>query len=226
MIPVAAHYLRVNESHQLLVSVSKHLYVLRSGAVTFQKKAMDVNLKNYRRTGREHVIHYIVRDEASGMMYAELHSGQAPCPVMDFLCRAWREKHNFYFEGMPKELCVPETVYTDDLGHALHALGIRATRPESGFRAGIRSVRSWEEALTWFALHYPGIRNFAELRHYTEHLAHDLNRYDEFRVALWEGDDAPKRLPSPDQIRPYCRQRVPVERRSPAHFPKGGLTDD
>ncbi len=52
MIPVAGQYLRVNESHQLLVSVSKHLYVLKSGKVTHQKKAMDVILKNYRRTGR------------------------------------------------------------------------------------------------------------------------------------------------------------------------------
>ncbi|MCA1626764.1 MAG: hypothetical protein LC742_02205, partial [Acidobacteria bacterium] len=54
-----------NESHQLLISVSKHLYVSKSGDITYQKKAMDVNLKNYRRTGREHVIHYIIRDEAS-----------------------------------------------------------------------------------------------------------------------------------------------------------------
>jgi len=96
----------VNESHQLLVSVSKHLYVLKSGAVTHQKKAMEVNLKNYRRTGREHIIHYIVRDEASRTMYVELHSSNAPVPVMDFLCRAWRNKCNFYFEGMPRFLSV------------------------------------------------------------------------------------------------------------------------
>lgn len=115
MIPVAGYRLRVNESHQLLVSVSKHLYVLKSGAVTYQKKAMDVNLKNYARTGREHIIHYIVRDEASGMMYAELHSGNSPAPVMDFLCRAWREKYNFYFEGVPESLCVPDTIHTEEL---------------------------------------------------------------------------------------------------------------
>lgn len=220
MIPVAAHYLRVNESHQLLVSVSKHLYVLKSGAVTYQKKAMEANLKNYRRTGREHIIHYIVRDEASGMMYAELHSGHAPAPVMDFLCRAWREKYNFYFEGMPKELCVPETVYTEELGRALQGLGIRAMKPESGFRAGVRSVRSWEEALSWFALHYPGIRSFTELRHYTEHLGDELNSYDQSRIGLWQSQEVPKRFPPAEMVRPYCQQRVPVDPSAFSHLPR------
>ena len=51
MISVTVPYLRVNESHQLRVSVSKHLYVLKPGAITHQKKAMDMNLKNYHRTG-------------------------------------------------------------------------------------------------------------------------------------------------------------------------------
>ena len=214
MIPVAAHYLRVNENHQLLVSVSKHLYVLKSGAVTYQKKPMDVNLKNYRRTGREHILHYIVRDEASGMMYAELHSGCAAAPVMDFLCRAWRKKYNFYFEGLPQELCVPETIYTGELGGALSGLGIRAMKPESGFRAGVRSVRSWEEALTWFALHYPGIRNFAELRHYTEYLADELNTYDQARIGLWENQEESKRWPPPEMMSSYCQQRILVDPRA------------
>lgn len=208
----------INESHQLLVSVSKHLYVLKSGDVTYQKKAMDVNLKNYRRTGREHILHYIIRDEASRMMYVELHGGNSPAPIMDFLCRAWREKYNFYFEGLPRFLSVPDTIYSDELGRALHGLGVTPTKPESGFRAGVRSVPLWEEALTWFALHYPGIRNFAELRHYTEYLADELNTYDQSRIALWESSEASKRFPVPELIKPYCQQRIPVDPEAFAHF--------
>jgi len=211
MIPGAGYSRRVNESHQLLVSVSKHLYVLKSGAVTYQKKAMDVNLKNYRHTGREHILHYIVRDEASRMMYVELHDGSHPSPIMDFLCRAWKSKYNFYFEGMPRFLSVPDTIYAEELGLSLDELGITPTKPESGFRAGVRGVRLWEEALTWFALHYPGIRNFAELRHYTEYLADELNTYDQARIGLWESHEISKRFPPPEMIVPYCQQRIPVD---------------
>ena len=159
MIPRAGYDLRVNERHQLLVSVSKHLYLLKSGVMTYQQKAMDVNLKNYRRRGREHVLHYLIRDEASGMIYAELHQGSAPAAMLDFLFRAWREKDHFYFAGMPQQLCVPATIYREELGRDLHALGIAVMKPESGFHAGVRCVRFWEEALTWFAFYYPGISN-------------------------------------------------------------------
>lgn len=215
----------VNDTHQLLVSISKHLYVLKSGDVTHQKKAMEVNLKNYHRTGREHIIHYIIRDKATRMMYVELHSVNSPSLVMDFLCRAWKSKYNFYFEGMPRFLSVPETIYSEELGSTLRQLGITPTKPESGFRAGVRSVRLWEEALTWFALHYPGIRNFAELRHYTEYLADELNTDDQSRTALWESSASPKQFPPAELIKPYCGQRIPVDRRAFMHLTAKDLQD-
>ncbi|MCA1626765.1 MAG: hypothetical protein LC742_02210 [Acidobacteria bacterium] len=159
------------------------------------------------------------------MMYVELHSGNSPAPVMDFLCRAWRAKDNFYFEGMPQFLSVPETIYTDALGVALQQLGITPTKLASGFRAGVRSVRLWEEALTWFVLHDPGIRNFAELRHYTEYLADGLNTSDQSRIAWWENDETPKHFPPPESVKPSCRQRIPVDPQAFAHFTREDFSD-
>lgn len=55
-----------NQLHQLLVSVSQHLYFGRDGYVKYQKKALDVNIKNCYKSGKEHLVYYILRDHFSG----------------------------------------------------------------------------------------------------------------------------------------------------------------
>ena len=53
----------------------------------------------------------------------------------------------------------------------------------------------------------------AEMRHYTEHMAHDLNRYDQARVGFWETGARGSRCPTSEQVTEYCEQRVPIDPR-------------
>lgn len=47
-----------NQLHQLLVSVSKHLYFGSDGNVKYQEKPMDVNIKNCHKSRKEHLVYF------------------------------------------------------------------------------------------------------------------------------------------------------------------------
>ena len=55
-----------NQVHQLIVSVSKHLYITARGEIRFQKKAFDVSLDKIGKLPKEHLVHYLLRDHYSG----------------------------------------------------------------------------------------------------------------------------------------------------------------
>ena len=55
-----------NETHQLLVSISRHLYITGDGVLKYQDKRMEVDLGNYRSSRREHLVYYILNDLFSG----------------------------------------------------------------------------------------------------------------------------------------------------------------
>ena len=57
-----------NQLHQLLVSVSKHLYFGSDGQVKYQEKPMEVNISNCSKSRREHLVYYILRDHYSGTL--------------------------------------------------------------------------------------------------------------------------------------------------------------
>jgi hypothetical protein len=99
-----------NEVHQLIVCVSKHLYVTKTGLIKNQQKSFDVSLEKLDKAEKEHLVHYLIRDHFSGVFYAEIHSGKSLIPVEECLFRAWSPKQGYPFHGMPECILVPKTV--------------------------------------------------------------------------------------------------------------------
>jgi hypothetical protein len=99
-----------NQVHQLIVSVSKHLFVTKTGRLKFQQKAMDMNLSACSKDAKDHVVHYLIRDHYSGVFYAEIHSSSSLIPIEDFLYRAWSQKGEYLFCGAPDWMSIPRTV--------------------------------------------------------------------------------------------------------------------
>lgn len=138
-----------HEVHQVLVSVSKHYLVGAEGNIRYQKKAMDVSLRNYQRLDREHLVYYILRDRFSGFYYVEVTSTKNLIPLQDFLLRGFLPKPDLYFGGIPKVLMTPKDVESTfpQIDELLDGLGVVKVYPPSGFDSGISSVKDWEQMM-------------------------------------------------------------------------------
>jgi hypothetical protein len=136
-----------NEVHQLLVCVSKHLYVTKTGLIKYQQKAFDLSLAKVEKAEKEHLVHYLIRDHFSGVFYAEIHSCMALIPIEEFLFRAWSPKQDYPFHGMPECILVPKTV-SDKFPSVNRLIGeyaIESIEVTSGFQSGtIQDVKTWE----------------------------------------------------------------------------------
>jgi hypothetical protein len=130
-----------------VVSVSKHISITKAGRLKFQKKPLDVTLANVARSDREHVVHYMIRDHFSGAFYGEICSSLSLMPVEAFLLRAWAEKDNYLFCGVPDYISIPKTVGTafQTVYKFVDEFGIEILEVTSGFQGGIRDIRTWED---------------------------------------------------------------------------------
>lgn len=138
-----------NQVHQLMVSVSRHLYLIKNSSVRFQKKKFEHNLANMHKSEKEQVVHYLIRDHFSGAFYAEATSSSQLIPVDQFLLRAWSKKQEYIFCGLPEYLSIPNTVAEafPNLLSWVDSLGVKLLEVTSGFQGGIRDLPTWEEYL-------------------------------------------------------------------------------
>jgi hypothetical protein len=136
-----------NYIHQLFITPSKHLYVLKDKRLKWQTKAMEVKLDGLEESEREHVVHYILADHTSAAFYAELATSKTLMNPTEFLTRAWSHKPEFFFHGVPENLIVPTAVTGkyQKVEDWLKQLNVRIVPPPSGFYAGIHQVRNWEK---------------------------------------------------------------------------------
>ncbi|MEM5818338.1 MAG: hypothetical protein AAGU16_10815, partial [Desulfitobacterium hafniense] len=74
-----------NQLHQLLVSVSQHLYFDKDGYVTYQKKPLGVNIKSCHKSRKEHLVYYVLRDHFSGTFTFQIATTKRLIPLTDFL---------------------------------------------------------------------------------------------------------------------------------------------
>lgn len=152
-----------NQVHQLLVSVSRHLWVTRDGRIQYQRKAFEVSLEKLPGAPKRHIVHYLVRDHFSGLVYAELAiSPDLPDP-REFLTRAWSRKDALSFCGIPAYLTLPGTVDRRfcELRPWLHELSVDVIKASSGFQAGVRDLKTWEDEVRYALWWYPA----NDLRH-------------------------------------------------------------
>ncbi|ENM4049450.1 hypothetical protein VV99743_03310 [Vibrio vulnificus] len=138
-----------NHVHQLVVTVSKHFYVTKQGKFKRQStpfKAVIGKSSSYTKT---HVVHYMITDHYSGLFYSEVTTSDDLFPIEAFLERAWGGKSGHPMQGEPNLLVVPKSVFNafPSLSSWLHQKPIELVQATSGFQAGIRSIRTWEEVL-------------------------------------------------------------------------------
>lgn len=170
-----------NQIHQLNVSISKHLYILKNGNIKYQKKAFDINWKNYHKSEKEHLVHYIIRDHFSNCYYAEICSSSNLMPIEKFIWNAWRQKSFYEFGGIPNCLIYPNTVLANFsefqrfTGNFVQTKFLAAT---SGFEGGVRIVREWEEKLTSRIFYFNYFSTIDEIKSNIEQLNRQLNSLD------------------------------------------------
>jgi hypothetical protein len=145
-VPYQSDY--ANQLHQVTVSVSKHLFVTKTGRLRYQKKPMDARLEKVSKDSKDHVVHYLIRDHFSGVFYAELYSSLELVPIEEFLFRAWSLKDAYPFCGVPDYISIPKTVSDafPTVRKLIEAYGIQTVAVTSGFQSGaIRDIKTWEE---------------------------------------------------------------------------------
>lgn len=132
-----------NQVHQLLVSVSRHLFITSDDRVRYQKKPFAFTLDNVSRSAKEHVVHYLIRDHFSGHFYAEVGRSTELMEPDVFLMRAWTQKEDHFFCGAPDILTVPASV-THAFAWMIDFIAmweIKVIEPTSGFQAGVRDLQ-------------------------------------------------------------------------------------
>ena len=146
-----------NEVHQLVISVSRHFWVGKDRVIRYQEKPFDVALAKLGRSPKQHLVHYLIRDHFSGLMYAEIGVSETLFSAREFLLRAWSRKDRLSFSGLPHAVTVPKTVQETyhELLPWLDELGVRVIPATSGFQAGVRDLKTWEEHLRYSLDWYP-----------------------------------------------------------------------
>ncbi|HUD42877.1 MAG TPA: hypothetical protein VMR06_12875 [Dokdonella sp.] len=138
-----------NHVHQLMVSASRHCFAGADDLMKCQKKPMEVTLAKLPASPRRHAVIYTLRDHCSGVFYAEVAIAPDLLPLKGFLARAWDEKANFAFCGLPELLSFPASVRDafPEVAEAVERLGVRLVDVTSGFQGGVRDIREINEAM-------------------------------------------------------------------------------
>jgi len=184
-----------NQLHQLLVSVSRHLYVKKNGLLKYQEKPMEINLSTLKKSHREHLVYYVLRDARTGTFFLEITTSHTMIPLADFLYRAWEQTSGKYIWGLPDSLSVPKGLAVKGLLDGLDALDVKAVLPSSGFAAGVRVIRDIEDNLLFFMgstvdyrPHVLNIHCKKDLYRYMLNLYRDeaYNKYEQWQIDLPE----------------------------------------
>lgn len=140
-----------NEMHQLLVSVSRYQYVQKNGTVAWQWKAIDIDLSRRHQAKRDHLVFFVVRDVVSGACYGEIGCLSRMLSLPALLQRAWARKLDGteLLQGLPRGLVIPDRVFEafPIAAVIINRLQIDCFRPTSGFAAGVRDIREWENTV-------------------------------------------------------------------------------
>lgn len=152
-----------NQRHQLLVSVSRHLYVQKNGLLKYQEKPLNINFSALKKSRKEHLVYYILRDAFSGTFFLEITTSHTMMPLVEFLYCAWEKRPGKYIWGLPESLSVPKGLAAEELLNGLVDLGVQVIHPSSGFAAGVRVVRDIEDNLLFM------------MREVVDHRPHVLN---------------------------------------------------
>lgn len=153
-----------NEVHQLIISPSRHYYVTKSGNLKYQKKPIEINLKQIPDSKINNIVHYLIRDHYSGLFYWEICSVDFMFSVCDFLYRAWSKKENHPLCGFPDFLTIPKNVqvFFPNLLEFIDKLGITYIQVTSGFQGGVRDIKTVENELSMAGFNFTKPLSFTD----------------------------------------------------------------
>jgi tetratricopeptide (TPR) repeat protein len=176
----------------------------------YQEKHVEVNINNYHKTNKEHLVYYIMRDHFSGSFVFRFATTKTLIPLADFLYYSWSKREDEqYLRGMPDAVYVPQLISSPELFEGLVKLGIKPLNPPSGFASGIRIIRDIEDHI-----HYVFSRI---VDHRPENLDQNKNliykyilrlNYDDSKFKKWQDNlvlNHPKNTPDyPDFIKCFA----------------------
>lgn len=165
-----------NQVHQLNMSISQNHYLLKNGEIKYQLKKFDVNWSNYTKTGKRHLVNFLIRDHFSNCFYAEIFPIDEIPHIKMFLFNAWREKEHFPFCGIPRCLILGRHIMEryPDIRNLAHSANVDIQLANNGFATGIRSMRDWESNMRFFAS-YSNLKHIAGFKEYEECICRDIN---------------------------------------------------
>ncbi len=196
-----------NEVHQLLVSISRHLYLSEGGVLKYREEPMKVDLTNLHRLRKEHLVHYVLRDLFSGNFVFAVATTRKMFPLLDFLHYGWKEeKKENHFWGLPRRISVPKRLSSPELLAGLQRLEVEPFHPTSGFTSGVRIIRSLEDNLCYYILGCSALHFLDTIERYKglvyEHMLGGDggdNRIDRWSSNLSPGH--PRKVPEYDRFR-------------------------
>ena len=150
------------------------------GSIKWQIKEFDINWTNYTKTGKKHLVTYILRDHFSNCFYAELHSVDKMPLINDFLYNAWTQKNDYPFYGIPSCLIVPDT--TLNLFPTLHNYFAKVDKPylqkpTSGFSSAVVSIRQWERFIKYFTGIYKDCKTLTDFQQRIDLINNETNTF-------------------------------------------------
>lgn len=156
-----------NEIHQLLVTVSRHLYLDKYGVITYQKKPFDININNHSKSNKEHLVYYVMHDHFSGNFIFDIGTTRRMLPLADFLHFAWRKgKKDDHFYGLPLSISVPKRTSSPGFLEGLQNLGVEPFHPASGFSSGVHIIKKLEENILFSVLHRSALHYLGAIDNY------------------------------------------------------------
>lgn len=166
-----------NQVHQLNVSIAKNHYLLKDETIKYQSKKFDINWKNHSKTGKRHLVNYLIRDHFSGCYYAELHPIDKMPDLKSFLFNAWKTKEFYEFKGVPRYMILGSDViekYPDIKNFAQNINEFDLQMADNGFSTGIRSVRDRIKCIDRYSWN-PNFSSISNFNKYSERFCRESN---------------------------------------------------
>ncbi|WP_159561829.1 hypothetical protein [Alcanivorax sp. S71-1-4] len=187
-----------NHVHQLSVCVSKHYWFTNDNILRYQQKKLEVPLAKCGESKKNHLVHYVLRDHCSGVIYAEVCSSRDLNNLDGFLFRAWSRKEEYTFCGIPEHLTIPKTIESvfPEIKGRVSLLGVIFPKVTSGFQSGIRDIKSLESFMSFY-LDKP----FCELQESMQKISRCFSSEksrtgNESKIQLWENGINTVNIPS------------------------------
>ncbi|MGQ2816099.1 hypothetical protein [Leptospira interrogans] len=169
-----------NHAHQLVVSISKHLYLLKNEEIKYQRKSFDITFKNHSKSTKRHLVHCIIKDHFSGASYGEVYATDQSFSIEKFLLNAWKIKKNYKFHGLPEYLMVPKNVieHFPAIVNIFKHTNVKLIETTSGFQSGAPIIiKEWEKQIGYAPILYK-LFSFRKLQENIEYFNNEINSYN------------------------------------------------